>query len=325
MCRRRFWKGDYSEDKIAAYQTLYKCLEVIAQLSSSIAPFYMDQLYSDIIAVSGKGNKTSVHLSDFPIAQESAIDADLEERMAIAQRVSSMVLSLRKKESIKVRQPLQKIMVPILDEKFKRQLAAVENLILSETNVKEMEYLADTVDVLVKNIKPNFKTLGPKYGKIMKQIAVVVNQFNQEDIALLESKGLRELTIEEQNVILELADVEISTQDIPGWLVQSEGGITVALDITLTKDLKAEGIAREFVNRIQNLRKESGLEVNDKIHLKILQHSEINEAINKNKNYICTETLAGQLDLVNELKQNEGITVELENDITTIISIEKIN
>ncbi len=325
LCRRRFWKGDYSEDKIAAYQTLYKCLEVIAQLSSAIAPFYMDQLYSDLIAVSGKGNKTSVHLSDFPIAQESAIDADLEERMAIAQRVSSMVLSLRKKESIKVRQPLQKIMVPILDEKFKRQLAAVENLILSETNVKEMEYLTDTVDVLVKNIKPNFKTLGPKYGQLMKQIAVVVNQFNQEDIALLESKGLRELTIEEQNVILELADVEISTQDIPGWLVQSEGGITVALDITLTKDLKAEGIAREFVNRIQNLRKESGLEVNDKIHLKILQHSEINEAINKNKNYICTETLARQLDLVNELKQNEGITVELENDITTIISIEKIN
>jgi len=325
LCRRRFWKGDYSEDKIAAYQTLYKCLEVVAQLSASIAPFYMDQLYSDLIAVSGKGNATSVHLSDFPIAQETAIDSDLEERMAIAQQVSSMVLSLRKKEQIKVRQPLQKIMIPILDEKFKRQLAAVEDLILSETNVKEIAYLTDTAGVLIKNIKPNFKTLGPKYGKIMKQIAVAINQFNADDIVCIESTGFKELVIEGQNVLLELADVEILTQDIPGWLVQSEGGITVALDITLTANLKSEGMAREFVNRIQNLRKESGLEVNDKIHLKILQHSEINEAITKNKNYICTETLAGQLDLVNELKQNEGITVELENDVTTIISIEKIN
>ena len=187
------------------------------------------------------------------------------------------------------------------------------------------EYLTETIGVLVKSIKPNFKTLGPKYGKIMKQIAAVVNQFNADDITEIESNGSKELTVEGQNVILELSDVEISTQDIPGWLVQSEGGITVALDITLTNELKEEGVAREFVNRIQNLRKESGLEVTDKIHLKILQHSEINEAINKNKNYICSETLAGQLDLVQELKQNEGISVELENDVTTLISIEKIN
>ena len=325
LCRRRFWKGDYTQDKIAAYQTLYKCLEVVAQLSASIAPFYMDQLYSDLVAVTGKGNSTSVHLSDFPEVNESAIDNDLEERMSIAQQVSSMVLSLRKKENIKVRQPLQKIMVPILDEKFKRQLEEVEDLILSETNVKELEYLMDTSGVLVKSIKPNFKTLGPKYGQLMKQIAAAVNQFSADDINEIESKGVKELAIEGQGITLELADVEILTQDIPGWLVISEGGITVALDITLTPELTQEGMAREFVNRIQNLRKESGLEVTDKIYLKILQHSEINEAINNNKNYICSETLAGKLDLVEELKQNEGISVELENDITTVISIEKLN
>lgn len=325
LCRRRFWKGDYTQDKIAAYQTLYKCLEVVAQLSASIAPFYMDQLYTDLVAVSGKGNTTSVHLSDFPIADEAAIDTDLEERMAIAQKVSSMVLSLRKKENIKVRQPLQKIMVPILDEKFKRQLEDVEDLILSETNVKELEYLMDTTGVLVKSIKPNFKTLGPKYGKIMKQIAAVVNQFGADDIAEIENNGTKELTIDGQDVVLELTDVEISTQDIPGWLVITEGGITIALDITLSKELKEEGIAREFVNRIQNLRKDSGLEVTDKIHLKILSHQEINNAVNNNKDYICSETLAGQLDLVEELKQNEGISVEFDNEVTTLISLEKLN
>jgi len=325
LCRRRFWKGEYSQDKIAAYQTLYKCLEVVAQISSSIAPFYMDQLYTDLVEVTGKGNTTSVHLSYFPSEANSSIDTDLEERMGIAQKVSSMVLSLRKKESIKVRQPLQKIMVPILDDKFKRQIQEVEDLILSETNVKELEYLTDTVGVLVKNIKPNFKTLGPKYGKIMKQIAAAVNQFGAEEIAELEENGLKELTIDGQNVLLEFADVEISTQDIPGWLVQSEGGLTVAVDITLTEELEAEGIAREFVNRIQNIRKESGLEVTDKISLKILKHNEINQAINNNKNYICSETLAGQLELVDKLKQNQGISVELDNDVTTVISIEKMN
>ena len=325
LCRRRFWKGEYSQDKIAAYQTLYKCLEVVAQLSSSIAPFYMDQLYSDLVAVSGNSNTTSVHLSDFPISDTAVIDTDLEERMAIAQKVSSMVLSLRKKESLKVRQPLQKIMVPILDDKFKRQLEDVEDLILSETNVKELEYLTDTTGVLVKSIKPNFKTLGPKYGKIMKQIAGVVNQFGADEIAELESNGSKTFAVEDQNVVLELSDVEISTQDIPGWLLQSEGGITVALDVVLSDDLKEEGMAREFVNRIQNLRKESGLEVTDKIHLKILKHNEINQAINKNKNYICSETLAGELDLVDEMKQNNGIAVELDDNVSTVISIEKLN
>jgi len=323
LCRRRFWKGDYSEDKISAYQTLYTCLEVVAQLSSPIAPFYADLLYSDLSKVSGKGNTTSVHLSDFPTVNESVIDTDLEQRMDIAQQVSSMVLSLRKKEQIKVRQPLQKIMIPILDAKFKRQLQDVADLILSEVNVKEIEYLEDTAGVLVKSIKPNFKTLGPKYGKIMKQIAAIVTQFNQNDIQEFEKNSVVEINVEGQQVMLDSNDVEIITQDIPGWLVQTEGGLTVALDISISQELKEEGIAREFVNRIQNLRKDSGFEVNDKIAVKILQHNEINDAITKNKNYICTETLATQLDLVSEL--NEGVTVDFDHDLSTLITIKKLN
>lgn len=322
LCRRRFWKGDYSEDKIAAFQTLYTCLKVVAQLTSPIAPFYADKLYSDLASVSNKGNTTSVHLSDFPVVNESDIDTDLEQRMEIAQQVSSMVLSLRKKEQIKVRQPLQKLMIPILNPTFKRQLQEVADLILSEVNVKEIEYLEDTAGVLVKSIKPNFKTLGPKYGKIMKQIAVQVNQFNQNDIQAFERNQGATITVEGQEVILDNNDVEITTQDIPGWLVQTEGAVTVALDITISKELKEEGIAREFVNRIQNLRKDSGFEVTDKIALKILQHNEINEAINNNKNYICTETLASQLDVVSEL--NEGVNVEIDQNLSTLILIEKI-
>lgn len=323
LCRRRFWKGDYSEDKIAAYQTLYTCLEVVAQLASPIAPFYSDKLYTDLSSISGKGNTTSVHLSNFPTVNENVINTDLEQRMDIAQQVSSMVLSLRKKEQIKVRQPLQKLMIPILNPTFKRQLQEVADLILSEVNVKEIEYLEDTSGVLVKSIKPNFKTLGPKYGQLMKQIAALVTQFNQNDIQAFERNQGATITVEGQEVMLDNNDVEIITQDIPGWLVQTEGGLTVALDITISKELKEEGIAREFVNRIQNLRKDSGFEVTDKIALKILQHNEINEAITKNKNYICTETLTTQLDLVNEL--NEGVTVDFDNDLSTLIAIKKLN
>ncbi len=323
LCRRRFWKGDYSEDKIAAYQTLYTCLEVVAQLASPIAPFYSDKLYTDLASISGKGNTTSVHLSDFPTVNESVIDTDLEQRMDIAQQVSSMVLSLRKKEQIKVRQPLQKLMIPILNPTFKRQLQEVADLILSEVNVKEIDYLEDTSGVLVKSIKPNFKTLGPKYGKIMKQIAAQVNQFTQNDIQEFERNQGATITVEGQQVELDSNDVEIITQDIPGWLVQTEGGLTVALDITISKALKEEGIAREFVNRIQNLRKDSGFEVTDKIALKILQHNEINEAINNNKNYICTETLTSRLDVVSEL--NEGVSVEIDQNLSTLIAIEKFN
>ena len=325
LCRRRFWKGDYSDDKIAAYQTLYTCLEVVAQLSSPIAPFYADLLYTDLSKISGKGNATSVHLSDFPLVNEKAIDLDLEQRMDIAQKVSSMVLSLRKKEQIKVRQPLQKIMIPILDAKFKRQLQDVADLVLSEVNVKEIQYLEDTAGVLVKSIKPNFKTLGPKYGKIMKQIAAVVTQFNQNDIQEFERNQSVTFNVEEEKVVLDINDVEISTQDIPGWLVLSEGTLTVALDIVISKELKEEGIAREFINRIQNLRKDSGFEVNDKITLEILKHNEINEAILKNKNYICTEILATNLSLVDELTQKNGVLVELDENVSTLIAIEKLN
>ena len=264
-----------------------------------------------------------MHLSDFPTVNENAIDTDLEQRMDIAQQVSSMVLSLRKKEQIKVRQPLQKLMIPILNPTFKRQLQEVADLILSEVNVKEIDYLEDTSGVLVKSIKPNFKTLGPKYGKIMKQIAAQVNQFNQNDIQAFERNQGATITVEGQEVILDNNDVEITTQDIPGWLVQTEGAITVALDITISKALKEEGIAREFVNRIQNLRKDSGFEVTDKIALKILQHNEINDAINNNKNYICSETLASQLEVVNEL--DNGVSVEIDQHLSTLIAIEKFN
>ncbi|MBI2281963.1 MAG: isoleucine--tRNA ligase [Bacteroidetes bacterium] len=325
LCRRRFWKGDYSDDKIAAYQTLYTCLEVVAQLASPIAPFYADLLYTDLSKISGKGNATSVHLSDFPLVNEKTIDLDLEQRMEIAQQVSSMVLSLRKKEQIKVRQPLQKIMIPTLDAKFKRQLQDVADLVLSEVNVKEIQYLEDTAGVLVKSIKPNFKTLGPKYGKIMKQIAAVVTQFNQNDIQEFERNQSVTFNVEGEKVILDTNDVEISTQDIPGWLVLTEGSITVALDIVISKELKEEGIAREFINRIQNLRKDSGFEVNDKITLEILKHNEINEAILKNKNYICTEILATNLSLVDELTQKNGVLVELDENVSTRIAIEKLN
>lgn len=325
LCRRRFWKGDYTADKIAAYQTLYTCLEAIAQLSSPIAPFYSDLLYTDLSKISGRGNTVSVHLSDFPKANENAIDLDLEQRMEIAQQISSMVLSLRKKEQIKVRQPLQKIMVPILDTTFKRQLQDVADLILSEVNVKEIQYLEDTTGVLVKNIKPNFKTLGPKYGKIMKQIAASISQFTQADIHNFEKNNGKKLLVEGEEVHLDFTDVEISTQDIPGWLVANEGVYTVALDITISQELKEEGIAREFINRIQNLRKDTGLEVNDRISLKILQHNKINEAILKNKNYICSETLATELNLVENLEQNKGVVVELDENVSTMMSIEKMN
>lgn len=325
LCRRRFWKGDYSTDKISAYQTLYRCLEVVAQLASPIAPFFSDKLYTDLSKISGRGNAISVHLSDFPVANQKYIDADLEQRMEIAQKISSMVLSLRKKEQIKVRQPLQKIMVPILDPTFKRQLQEVADLILSEVNVKEIVYLEDTAGVLVKSIKPNFKTLGPKYGKIMKQIAAVVVQFTQDEIEAFEKNNGANMVVEGDEVVLDLNDVEISTQDIPGWLVLSEGSLTVALDITISKELKEEGIAREFINRIQNLRKDSGFEVNDRISLEIVKHDEINEAILKNKNYICAETLTANLELVEELKQNNGIVVELDENVSTLIAIEKLN
>ncbi len=323
LCRRRFWRGEYTSDKIAAYQTLYQCLETVAVLSSPIAPFYSDQLYCDLNKVSGRNTVTSVHLATFPEANESYIDQDLEERMSIAQKVSSMTLSLRKKEFIKVRQPLQKIMVPALDSTFERRIEAVKDLILSEVNVKELEILKDTTGVLVKKIKPNFKTIGKKYGKQMKAIIAMVNQWGQEEIQAVEQNNGWKGNIDDLDVELVLEDFEISTDDIPGWLVASEGSITVALDVTISQALKNEGIAREFVNRIQNLRKESGLEVTDRIDLMIKSDDKINEAINENLNYICSETLANSLNLVDEVSGSK-LAFEVEEGVSTELALTKV-
>ncbi len=322
LCRRRFWKGDYTEDKISAYQTLYRCLETVAQLSSPIAPFFTDRMFIDLNSVTKRYDVQSIHLTDFVKADESLIDKDLEERMQLAQKISSMVLSLRKKTNIRVRQPLNKIMVPVLDEKFQNQVQAIESLIKSEVNIKEIEYLTDS-GILVKKIKPNFKTLGPKYGKIMKQIAAAVNQFGQDQISKIEAEGIYHLDIDGQAVELTLNDVEISTQDIPGWVVANMDQLTVALDITITDELKSEGMAREIINRIQNYRKDQGFEVTDHINVKIEKNEEIEKSIIENNSYICSETLAQSLVLVDQINETEKIEVELIDNIKTQLLITK--
>ena len=321
--RKRFWGGDFSKDKLAAYQTLYTCLETVAMLSAPIAPFYMDQLYKDLKMVSSEEEVESVHLSKFPQADDSMIDTALEQRMLYAQDISSMVLALRRKESLKVRQPLQKIMIPILDTEFHDQVEKVKDLVLSEVNVKEMEFLTDTSGVLVKKIKPNFKALGPKYGKMMKQIAAFVNQMQQEDIAAIEKDGKVNADIDGQSVELSLEDVEIMSEDIPGWLVASEGRLTVALDIHINEELKQEGIAREFVNRIQNIRKDSGFDVTDKIVLKIQKNDAINDAVINFKDYIAAQTLAEEINLADSCNETEGKLVEIDNNVETYICVSK--
>ncbi len=322
LCRRRFWKGDYSTDKISAYQTLYRCLEALSIMMSPIAPFFSDRLFQDLDAVSGRCNTESVHLADFPKSNPAEIDGDLEARMAIAQKVSSMVLSLRAKEKIKVRQPLQKIMVPVLNETFRRQITAVEDLILSEVNIKEIQYLDESSNILVKRIKPNFKTLGPKFGKHMKSIAAEVNGFDEEAIATLEKNQQMDLNLGGEIVTISLDDVEITTDDIPGWLVTTEGGMTVALDITISEELKSEGVARELVNRIQNMRKDSGFEVTDRIEIKIKNTPVIIGAVEANKNYICAEVLADSLQLVDET--TGGTAIEIDGETSTEIAIIRI-
>jgi len=323
LSRKRYWGGEYSKDKISAYQTLYQCLDTISIIASPIAPFYMDRLFNDLNSVTQKHNVKSVHLSTFPKYDEAKIDKVLEEQMDIAQKISSMVLGLRRKVSIKVRQPLSKIMVPILDENFKIRLDAVKNIILTEVNIKEVEYITDTAGILVKKIKPNFKTLGPKYGKIMKQIATAVNLFSQADISNLEKMGIHEFTIEGELVSLNLSDVEITSEDIPGWLVASEGAITIALDVNLTNELKEEGIARELVNRIQNIRKESNFEVTDKIYVEIQKHEAINTSVENFNSYIASQTLALSIKLVNKLEQNQSKSVDVEDNVQTLINITK--
>ncbi len=324
LSRRRFWKGDYSADKISAYQTLYKCLEVVSQLSAPIAPFFSDRLYTDLNNVTKRSDALSVHLTDFPLADDAFIDSDLEERMQLAQMISSLVLGLRKKVNIRVRQPLQKIMVPVLDAKFKQQLQGVEQLILSEVNAKELEYLTDTSGVLVKKIKPNFKTLGPRYGKLMKTIAARITSFDQEEIAKIETEGEYTFDVQGQEIKLTTADVDILSEDIPGWLVASEGKITVALDINITDELKQEGIARELINRVQNLRKEKGLEVTDQIELFVQKHPQISDAIISNNDYICSETLAVNLHYVDDMESEEDKTeVDITEDVKTFVKLKK--
>ena len=313
LCRRRFWKGDYQKDKIAAYQTLYTCLVTVAKLSAPVAPFFMDRLYKDLIATTNLEPYESVHLADFPTTDKNMIDSALEQKMQKAQTISSLVLSIRQKEKIKVRQPLQKIMIPILDEQDRKDILAVSDLIKSEVNVKEIELLDDASGVLVKRIKPNFKTLGPKFGKEMKQIANAVSALNQADIQKIEQEGELSLQIENKSIILQFQDVEISSQDIEGWLVASSGKITVALDITINEDLKKEGIARELVNRIQNLRKESGFEVTDRIDIRMQKDGLVEQAVTSNLNYIKAETLTAELNFEEYLENGTEIAFDEVN------------
>ncbi len=324
LSRKRYWGGEYSQDKISAYQTLYSCLTTVAKLMAPIAPFYADQLYSDLNKITGIETDQSVHLVDFPAFDEGLIDKDLEEKMDIAQRASSMILALRRKEKLKVRQPLAKIMVPVLNPHFKEQFDAVSSIILAEVNVKEVEFLTDTAGVIKKKIKPNFKTLGPKYGKMMKQIAGAVNQLDQAAISAFESAGEYEITAGDETIKLALEDVEIQTEDIPGWTVATEGQMTIALDINVTEELKEEGIAREFINKIQNLRKESNFEVTDRIMLTIEKNEAFNSALENHKEYICIQTLADSLSLVDSVNSGVAKEAEIDKDVLAKIEIKKI-
>lgn len=313
LSRRRFWKGDYQQDKISAYQTLYTCLVTIAKLSAPVAPFFMDRLYKDLTSGTEKELFESVHLANFPTFDATMVNPELESKMAKAQTISSLVLSIRQKEKIKVRQPLQKIMIPVLDDRQREEIEAVADLIKSEVNVKEIELLDDASGVLVKQIKPNFKTLGPKFGKDMKAIASAVAQLGQEDIQKIEQEGEISLQIENKILILQLQDVEISSQDIEGWLVASSGSLTVALDVTINETLRKEGIARELVNRIQNLRKDSGYEVTDKIDVKLLKDGCVELAVASNIDYIKTETLTAELIFEEKLESGTDISFDQVN------------
>ena len=323
LCRRRFWKGEYTEDKISAYQTLYTCLETLSRLMAPIAPFFSERLFRDLNTVTGKIKVESVHHADFPKIDNALIDKELEERMQTAQKISSMVLSLRKRNNLRVRQPLAKIMIPVDGEHQRQQIEKVAHLITSEVNVKQIEYLDAANNVLVKSIKPNFKTLGPRYGKIMKAIAAALADFSQEQIAAIETQGRYDMTVEGQPVELLLSDVEVITHDIPGWVVANEGALTVALDVTITQELKNEGIARELVNRIQNIRKDSDFAVTDKILVDLLSNPEWDTAVKLYMDYICSETLTARLNLVTEISSPQKQEVEVIDGRPTEIWVRK--
>jgi len=321
--RKRYWGGEFTKDKLAAYQTLYTCLGTVALLAAPVAPFFMDRLFRDLNDITGRHPAASVHLADFPVADEGLIDKDLEERMTIAQKVSSMVLGLRRKVNIKVRQPLNRIMVPVSDEAFREKFEAVRPLILSEINVKEVEYISDDAAVLVKKIKPDFKKLGPRYGKMMKQLSQAIAAMTQEEIRRLEQEGAFSFDLDGTRVTITTEDVEIFSEDIPGWLVASEGGITVALDITITDELRQEGIARELINRIQNIRKESGFNVTDKVVITLQRHDALNAAVENYRDYIANQTLASAITLAGNVTGDNVREIELGEEVKTKIKVEK--
>ncbi len=318
--RRRFWGGGMTADKLSAYQTLYTCLETVAKLMAPIAPFYADRLFCDLIAATGREKVESVHLSEFPVCNEALIDKDLEERMQMAQDVSSMVLALRRKVNIKVRQPLQTIMVPVVDAHQQESIEAVKTLILNEVNVKELKFVDNAAGILVKKIKPDFKKLGPRYGKIMKALAAAIQKMSQEEINVFEKAGTFTLTVEGQEAVIERADVEIISEDIPGWLVANEGRLTVALDITVTEALRKEGLARELVNRIQNLRKSSGYDITDKISVTVLSNDVMGEGIKDFNSYIANQVLAVSMEITDVISDATELDFE---DFKLSIRIEK--
>jgi isoleucyl-tRNA synthetase len=320
LCRRRFWKGEYEHDKICAYQTLYECLETISLLMAPVSPFFADWLFTNLNEVSGKVNRTSVHHADFPTANEAIINTSLEERMKLAQDASSLILSIRKKVNIKVRQPLQKVLIPVLNISMKQQLEKVEDLIKSEVNVKEIQYLTETDGFIKKKIKPNFIALGKKLGPKMKAVSAALGAFSQEDISKLEKEGNYTLLIDSEPLILQVNEVEISSEDIPGWIVANKDILTVALDITITPELISEGYARELVNRIQKIRKDNNYELTDRILVKITETPTLNQSITQFNNYICAEILADKLEVVPEI--TDGIEIEV-NDILLKVFVTK--
>ena len=321
--RKRFWGGGMTPDKLAAYQTLYTCLETVSQLAAPFAPFITDRIFTDLNAVSGRHGDTSVHLADFPAFRAELVDARLEQMMALAQKVSSMVLALRRKVNIKVRQPLTKIVIPVLAPAIKAEIEAVRGLILGEVNVKELEFIEDTTGVITKRIKPNFKTLGPRYGKQMKQISALVAAFSQGDIAQIEREDRWTAEIDGVRIEATAADFDIVSEDMPGWLVATEGKLTVALDITVTEELRREGIARELVNRIQNLRKESGFEVTDRIRVVIERHEALTGAVESFGDYIAAQTLALSVALADSLDEAGSVPVELD-ELTVRMKVERV-
>ncbi|OSZ73669.1 isoleucine--tRNA ligase [Chitinophagaceae bacterium IBVUCB2] len=321
LCRRRFWKGEYEQDKICAYQTLYECLETITRLIAPISPFFSDTVFQNLNEVTKRFNVESVHHADYPAANEAVIDESLEERMQLAQDASSLILSLRKKVNIKVRQPLQKVLIPVLSTSMKEQIQKVEDLIKAEVNIKEIEYLNPDNTFISKKIKPNFVALGKKLGSKMKAVSTALAQFTQEDIALLEKEGQYNLSVDGEPVILQITDVDISSEDIPGWTVANKGSLTVALDVTVTPELEAEGNAREFVNRIQKIRKDNGFELTDRIDVKVSVANGLKDSLAQFKAYICAEILADTLEFSSEL--DNGTEIDINDVLLNVIVLKK--